>query len=74
MMQDFLNDLVTLKIAPDIKSINSIVLTDRELIVNDKKQTPELQQKMKAKFGKWARCGISYGCCQNSGTSIHFSN
>jgi colicin import membrane protein len=73
MMQDLLDDLVTEKIAPDVKSINSVVLTDTELVVNDKKQSPQLQQKMKDKYGKWAKCGISYGCCETSGTMIHFS-
>ena len=74
MMRDLLDDLVSEKIAPDVKSINSVVLTDTELVVNDKKQSPQLQQKMKDKYGKWAKCGISYGCCQTSGTTIHFSN
>jgi colicin import membrane protein len=60
MMRDLLDDLVTEKIAPDVKSINSFVLTDTELVVNDKKQSPQLQQKMKDKYGKWAKCGISY--------------
>ena len=73
MMRDLLDDLVTEKIVPDVKSINSVVLTDTELVVNDKKQSPQLQQKIKDKYGKWAKCGISYGCCQTSGTTIHFS-
>jgi colicin import membrane protein len=74
MMRDLLDDLVTEKIAPDVKSINSFVLTDTELVVNDKKQSPQLQQKLKDKYGKWAKCGISYGCCETSGTAIHVSN
>jgi hypothetical protein len=73
MMRDLLDDLVTEKIVPDVNSINSVVLTDTELVVNDKKQSPQLQQKIKDKYGKWAKCGISYGCCQASGTTIHFS-
>jgi colicin import membrane protein len=74
MMRDLLDDLVTEKIAPDVKSINSFALTDTELVVNGKKQSPQLQQKLKDKYGKWAKCGISYGCCETSGTAIHFSN
>ncbi len=74
MMRDFLDDLVTAKIAPDVKSIHSVVLTDTELVVNDQKQSSQLQQQMKDKYGKWAKCGISYGCCQASGTTIHFNN
>jgi colicin import membrane protein len=74
MMRDLLDDLVTEKIAPDVKSINGFVLTDTELVVNGKKQSPQLQQKLKDKYGKWAKCGISYGCCETSGTAIHFSN
>jgi colicin import membrane protein len=73
MMRELLDDLVTEKIVLDVKSINSFVLTDSELMVNDKKQTPQLQQKMKDKYGKWAKCGISYGCCQTPGTTIHFN-
>jgi colicin import membrane protein len=60
MMRDLLDDLVAEKIAPDVKSINSVVLTDTELVVNDKKQSPQLQQKMKDKYGKWAKHGIFY--------------
>ena len=74
MLREFLDDLVTEKIVPDINSINSVVLTDIELVVNNKKQSPQLQQKMKDKYAKWAKRGISYGCCETSGTSIHFSN
>ena len=74
MMRELLDDLVTEKIAPDVKSINSVILTDTELVVNDKKQSPQLQQKMKDKYAKWVKRGISYGCCEASGTTIHFSN
>jgi colicin import membrane protein len=74
LMREFLDDLVTEKVTPDVKSINSMTLTETELIVNDKKQSPELQQKMKAKYGKWAKRGLSYGCYADGGTTIHFSN
>jgi colicin import membrane protein len=75
MMRELLDDLVTEKIAPDVKSIYSVILTDSELVVNDKKQSLQLQQKIKDKYGKWTKRGISYGCCQEApGTTIHFSN
>ena len=74
MMRDLLDDLVTEKVAPDVKSINSVVLTETELVVNNKKQSPQLQQKMKDKYGKWGKRRIYNGCCETSGTIIHFSN
>jgi hypothetical protein len=72
-MRNFIRELVDDKLIPDAQSLNSLILTNTELVVNGTKQPEQILQKIKEKYASWAKAGLSYGDCQAQGTTIHFS-
>ena len=72
-MRNFIRELVDDKLIPDAQSLNSLILTNTELVVNGTKQPEQILQKIKEKYTSWAKAGLTYGDCQAQGTTIHFS-
>ena len=72
-MRNFIRELVDDKLIPDAQSLNSLILTNTELVVNGTKQPEQILQKIKEKYASWAKAGLTYGDCQAQGTTIHFS-
>ena len=72
-MKQLIDDLVAKKLIPDASALKSLVLTDDALYINDKQVSPETHKDLKSKYADWAHIGVSYGCCQEPGTSMHFS-
>lgn len=60
LMADLIDELVEEKVVADKDDIRRLQLTDESLIVNDKKQSAELHQKMKAKYLKKNGTRINY--------------
>lgn len=74
-MRNIIRELVDEKIIPDAQSLNNMVLTDTEFIVNGTKQPQQVLLKFKEKYPSFVHAGLTYGdCdCQSQGTTIHFS-
>lgn len=72
-MKQLIDYLVGKKLVPDAAALKSLVLTDSDLYINGKQASPEAHADLKSKYADWAHIGISYGCCQEPDTSMHFS-
>lgn len=74
-MRNIIRELVDEKIIPDAQSLNNMVLTETEFIVNGTKQPQQVLLKFKEKYPSFVHAGLTYGdCdCQSQGTTIHFS-
>jgi colicin import membrane protein len=72
-MRNFIRELVDEKVISDVQSLNSLIFTNTELVVNGTKQSPQILQKLKDKYPAWAKAGLTYGDCEMQGTSIHFN-
>jgi colicin import membrane protein len=74
-MRNLIRELVDEKIIPDAQSLNSMVLTETQFIVNGTKQPQQVLQKIKVKYPSFVHAGLTYGdCdCQTDGTTIHFN-
>jgi colicin import membrane protein len=72
-MRNFIRELVDEKVIADEQSLNSLIFTNTELVVNGTKQSSQILQKVKDKYPAWAKAGLTYGNCEMQGTSIHFN-
>ena len=72
-MQQLVDDLVAKKLVPDANALKSFTLTDDALYINGKPAPPEIHKEFKSKYANWAHIGVSYGCCQDPGTSMYFN-
>ncbi|PWT95193.1 MAG: hypothetical protein C5B52_18320 [Bacteroidetes bacterium] len=73
MLTGLMEDLVNAKCAPNKNSIDWFALTNDELLVNGKKQNPELHEKLKMKYNVNSGFGIYYGNVPVSGTGVFFN-
>ncbi|MEP6748868.1 MAG: hypothetical protein ABJB86_14145 [Bacteroidota bacterium] len=65
-----ITDLTKDGVVADEKNLYSIIISDTDMTVNDKKQTNELYEKYKAKYPRFASGHFSYSNSQN-GNTIH---
>ena len=72
MLHGLIEDLVNTKAVRDQKSIDWFALTDDELIVNGKKQSARLHEKLKMKYEIGPGFGFYYGNVPVSGTGVFF--
>ena len=72
-MQQLIDDIVAKKLVPDANALKSLVLTDSDLFINGKQAPAGIHTELKNKYADWAHIGLSYGCCQEPDTSMHFS-
>ena len=70
LIQGLLTDLVKENIVANEKEVFSLVLTEKELLVNGKKQADEIQAKLKSRYLKSPSTVLNY---TNMGTSRQFS-
>jgi colicin import membrane protein len=73
LVNQLIGDLIKDGVVTDEKNLFSIVISETEMTVNNKKQPNELYEKYKTKYPRFATGHFSYGNSQNGNKTIHMN-